>query len=83
MASSLERGDQPSMRRAFSLLAFFDLPSSGTACRASGLNQAATRTSQSGSCRVGTLRATAPMRSRSTLAMSSIDMKSPATARKR
>ena len=37
----------------------------------------------SGSCRVGTRLAAAPRRAFSTLAISSIDMKSPATARKR
>ena len=47
-ASSRDRGAQPSMRRAFSLVAFFVLPSSGTICRTDGSASDASRTSQIG-----------------------------------
>src|ERR1700739_4094828 len=52
--SSLERGDHPSTRCAFSLVAFFHLPSSGIICVTAGSRNAASRTSQLGNCRVGT-----------------------------
>ena len=68
MESSFERGAQPSMRLAFSLVAFRILPSSGRICFTAGSRHAAMRTNQSGSCRVGTLRADAPIRSFSILA---------------
>ena len=73
----------PAVRLAFSLVAFFLLPSSGRICFAAGSRIAAMRTSQLGSCQVGTLLADAPMRLLSTRAISRIDRKSPATARKR
>ena len=56
MASSRARGAHPSTRAAFSLVAFFVFPSSGTAARASATNTAARRMAQSGACRVDTRR---------------------------
>ena len=61
-ASSLERGVQPSKRRAFSFVPFFTLPSSGRNCRSPGSPSAAMRTSQSGSCSVGTRLPASPIR---------------------
>ena len=55
IASSFDRGCQPSICFALALEPFFRFPSSGSISRASGLNQAPTRISQSGSCRVLTL----------------------------
>jgi len=52
-------------------------------CFTTGSRSAASRTSQLGNCRVGTLFAATPMRFFRIVAMSSIDRKSPATARKR
>src|SRR5258708_14912752 len=61
-ASSFEYGAQPSTRLAFSLVAFFTLPSSGTINFTAGSRMAARRTSQFGNSRVGTLFAEAPLR---------------------
>ena len=83
IASSLERGTQPSRRVAFSLVAFRFRPSSGTMPRAAGLFRAERRTNQFGSTRVGTLPAAAPMRRRSTFATSTIHRLSPEMAMKR
>src|SRR5689334_11396370 len=59
MASSGERGAQPSRRLAFSPVAFLLLPSSGRICLTAGSRSAAMRTSQFGSGKVGTLLADA------------------------
>ena len=83
MHSSFERGAQPSRCLAFSLVAFLVLPSSGRMSLIAGSRNEAKRTSQLGNCRVGTLFAASPMRFLSTLAMSRMAMKSPATARNR
>jgi hypothetical protein len=53
--SSLEQGDRPSSRLAFSLVVFFRLPSSGSTSFIAGSRSAARRTSQLGSWRAGTL----------------------------
>src|ERR1700722_2267046 len=83
IASSLERGCQPSSRRAFSLLALFCCPSCGRISRTAGFFSADSRTSQSGTSRVGTRAASAPRCSLSTRAICASDMAAPARARKR
>jgi hypothetical protein len=83
IASSFGRGAQPSSCRAFALLAFLSLPSSGRNSRAGRLRNAAMRTSQSGSSRVETRAATAGRRLLSTWAMPASDMDSPPRPMKR
>ncbi len=61
MESSFDCGAQPSMRLAFSLVAFLNLPSSGTICRTDASNSEIVRSSQSGSNQAGTRRAALPM----------------------
>jgi hypothetical protein len=51
-ASSLLRGDQPSMRCASTLVACSYFPSSGTICRTAGSRNAASLASERGNCRV-------------------------------
>ena len=82
-ASSLGRGDQPSTRRAFSLVAFRQTSSSGTICLTSASKSADRRTSQLGSVRVGARRAAFPSRRRSMSQTSATVTKSPATHMKR
>jgi len=72
IASSRDRGFHPSMRSAFALVAWRVLSSSGSNGRMVGSNSATKRTSQFGSCRVGTFFAASPRRASSTVAMSSI-----------
>ena len=55
MESSVERGVQPRRRRAFSLVAFLCLPSSGRICLMAGSARDAMVTMKSGSSRAGTL----------------------------
>src|SRR6202012_893114 len=71
--SSLERGHQPSMRRAFALVAFFVFRSSEMICFTAGSRSDASRTSQFGNSRAGTLRAAAPMCSFKILAICRIE----------
>ena len=79
----IDRGAQPSVRLALSLLALFILPSSGTICCTARSRIAAMRSSQLGSTLVGTRLAASPMFARSTWAISLMLMNLPATARKR
>ncbi len=60
IASSFDRGTQPSKRLAFSLVAFFTLPTSGRISFMAGSRSAAMRKSQSGSWRLGALLADEP-----------------------
>src|ERR1700734_3648989 len=73
IASSFERGAQPSNRDAFSWLPFLVLPSSGSSSRTVGLNSAVTRSTQLGNDRVGARFAAAPRRVRSTWDISESD----------